>query len=34
VITIRGDSYRLKEKRRSGLVHKAAAAEGKSEKKA
>jgi DNA replication protein DnaC len=34
VITIRGDSYRLKEKRRSGLLHKAAAAEAKSEKKA
>jgi DNA replication protein DnaC len=29
VITIRGDSYRLKEKRRSGLVHKGPAAEGK-----
>jgi DNA replication protein DnaC len=34
VITIRGDSYRLKEKRRSGLLQKAAAAETKSEKKA
>jgi DNA replication protein DnaC len=34
VITIRGDSYRLKEKRRSGLLQKAAAAEIKSEKKA
>ena len=34
VITIRGDSYRLKEKRRSGLLHKSAAAEAKSEKKA
>jgi DNA replication protein DnaC len=34
VITIRGDSYRLKEKRRSGLLQKAATAEGKSEKKA
>jgi DNA replication protein DnaC len=30
VITIRGDSYRLKEKRRSGLLQKAAAAERKS----
>jgi DNA replication protein DnaC len=30
VITIRGDSYRLKEKRRSGLLQRAAAAEGKS----
>jgi hypothetical protein len=26
VITIRGDSYRLREKRRSGLLQKAAAA--------
>ena len=26
VITIRGDSYRLREKRRSGLLHKPAAA--------
>ena len=34
VITIRGDSYRLKEKRRSGLLHKSAAAEAKSENKA
>ena len=34
VITIRGDSYRLKEKRRSGLPQKPAAAETKSEKKA
>jgi DNA replication protein DnaC len=34
VITIRGDSYRLKEKRRSGLVHKGATADRKSEKKA
>jgi len=33
VITIRGDSYRLKEKRRSGLLQKPAAAETKSEKK-
>jgi hypothetical protein len=32
VITIRGDSYRLKEKRRSGLLQKPA--ETKSEKKA
>ena len=29
VVTIRGDSYRLKEKRRSGLLQKAAAAEAK-----
>jgi DNA replication protein DnaC len=34
VITIRGDSYRLKEKRRSGLLQKVAPAEGKSEKRA
>jgi hypothetical protein len=34
VITIRGNSYRLKEKRCSGLLHKAAAAEAKSGKKA
>ena len=34
VITIRGDSYRLKEKRRSGLLQRATTAEGKSEKKA
>jgi DNA replication protein DnaC len=34
VITIRGDSYRLKEKRRSGLLQKATTAEGKPEKKA
>jgi len=33
VITIRGDSYRLKEKRRSGPLQKPAAAETKSEKK-
>jgi DNA replication protein DnaC len=33
VITIRGDSYRLKEKRRSGLLQKPAATEAKSEKK-
>jgi len=33
VITILGDSYRLKEKRRSGLLQKPAAAETKSEKK-
>jgi DNA replication protein DnaC len=33
VITIRGDSYRLKEKRRSGLLQKTPAAEGKPEKK-
>jgi DNA replication protein DnaC len=31
VITIRGDSYRLKEKRRSGLLQKAAAAQTRSE---
>jgi DNA replication protein DnaC len=31
VITIRGDSFRLKEKRRSGLLQKAAAAQTKSE---
>jgi hypothetical protein len=29
VITIRGDSYRLKEKRRSGLLHKPGAADAK-----
>jgi DNA replication protein DnaC len=34
VITIRGDSYRLREKRRSGLLQKAAAVEAKQEKKA
>jgi hypothetical protein len=35
VITIRGDSYRLKEKRRSGLLQKPTAiAETKSEKRA
>jgi len=34
VLTIRGDSYRLKEKRRSGLLQKAAAGEGKTERKA
>ena len=34
LITIRGDSYRLKENRRSGLLQKPAAAETKSEKKA
>src|SRR4029078_5302922 len=34
VITIRGDSYRLKEKRRSGLLQQATTAEGKPEKKA
>jgi hypothetical protein len=33
VITIRGDSYRLKEKPRSGLLQKPAATEAKSEKK-
>ena len=33
VITIRGDSYRLNEKRRSGLLQKPAAPEAKSEKK-
>jgi DNA replication protein DnaC len=33
VITIRGDSYRLKEKRRSGLLRKPVAPEAKSEKK-
>jgi len=33
VITIRGDSYRLKEKRRSGLLQKPAAPDAKSEKK-
>jgi DNA replication protein DnaC len=33
VITIRGDSYRLKEKRCSGLLQKPAAPEAKSEKK-
>jgi DNA replication protein DnaC len=33
IITIRGDSYRLKEKRRSGLLHKATDGEGKSDKK-
>jgi hypothetical protein len=34
VTTIRGDSYRLKEKRRSGLLQKPTAVEAKSEKKA
>jgi DNA replication protein DnaC len=34
VVTIRGDSYRLKEKRRSGLLQKPTAAETKSEKRA
>jgi DNA replication protein DnaC len=34
VITIRGDSYRLKEKRRSGLLQKAAAVEAKQEQTA
>ena len=34
VITIRGDSYRLKEKRRSGLLQKPTVAETKSEKRA
>jgi DNA replication protein DnaC len=34
VITIRGDSYRLKEKRRSGLLQKAGAAEAKSRSQA
>jgi IstB-like ATP binding protein len=34
VITIRDDSYRLKEKRRSGLLQKPTAVEAKSEKKA
>jgi DNA replication protein DnaC len=33
VITIRGDSYRLKEKRRSGLLQKPAAVEQKAEKR-
>jgi len=33
VITIRGDSYRLKEKRRSGLLQKPVVTEAKSEKK-
>jgi hypothetical protein len=33
VITIRGDSYRLKEKRRSGLLQKPTAVEAKSEKR-
>jgi hypothetical protein len=33
VVTICGDSYRLKEKRRSGLLQKAATTERKSEKK-
>ncbi len=33
VITIRGDSYRLKEKRRSGLLQKPAVPDAKSEKK-
>src|SRR5215468_300831 len=33
VITIRGDSYRLKEKRRSGLLQKQAAPDAKPEKK-
>ena len=34
VITIRGDSYRLREKRRSGLLQKAIAVDAKQEKKA
>jgi DNA replication protein DnaC len=34
VITIRGDSYRLKEKRRNGLLQKPAAVEPKAEKRA
>ncbi len=34
VITIRGDSYRLREKRRSGLLQKAAAPEPKPQSKA
>jgi DNA replication protein DnaC len=34
VITIRGDSYRLKEKRRTGLLQKAGTAEPKPQKKA
>lgn len=34
VVTIRGDSYRLKEKRRSGLLQKPTAAESKAEKRA
>lgn len=34
VITIRGDSYRLKEKRRSGLLQKPTAAESNAEKRA
>jgi DNA replication protein DnaC len=33
VITIRGDSYRLKEKRRSGLLQRPTAAEARSEKR-
>lgn len=33
VITIRGDSYRLREKRRSGHLQKAAAPEAKSQQK-
>ena len=33
VITIRGDSYRLKEKRRSGLLQKPAAPDAKLERK-
>jgi DNA replication protein DnaC len=32
VLTIRGDSYRLKEKRRSGLLQKTAASETKPKK--
>jgi DNA replication protein DnaC len=32
VVTIRGDSYRLKEKRRSGLLQKAGATEPSAEK--
>jgi IstB-like ATP binding protein len=34
VITIRGDSYRLKEKRRSGILQNATVGEGKVEKNA
>jgi hypothetical protein len=33
VITIRGDSYRLKEKRRSGLLQRATTAEASRRKK-
>jgi hypothetical protein len=34
IVFTRGDSYRLKEKRRSGLLQKPTAAEAKSEKRA